>query len=183
VEECFWRRIQGLQAQTLPPDEILVIDDGLRDSSPQIAPSDAGVMRMPHPAKKGLAAARSTAFRAARSEFVALDDDYVPEPTWLVELVKQLADPTAAGVGGNLTGGCSGAGPIACGQCICSCTGAVCRSRIPYTCSAATISLASPSLWSWEATTRPGALKFRSTLGLRFGIAANLAADLWLRTT
>ena len=106
VAECLPYCIQGLLAQTLPPDEILVIDDGSRDSSPQIASSYSGVTLVRHPTNKGLAAARNTAFRAARNEFVAsIDADCVPEPTWLAELVKHMADPTVAGVGGKLTEG------------------------------------------------------------------------------
>jgi GT2 family glycosyltransferase len=100
------RCIEGLLAQTLPANEILVIDDGSVDSSPQIASSYPSVTLIRHPANKGLAAARNTAFRAARNEFVAsLDADCVPEPTWLAELVKHMADPAVAGVGGKLTEG------------------------------------------------------------------------------
>lgn len=106
VAEYLPRCLEGLLAQTLPPDEILVVDDGSQDSSPQIASSYTGVTLIRHPANKGLAAARNTAFRSARNEFVAsLDADCVPEAAWLAELVKHMADLSVAGVGGKLTEG------------------------------------------------------------------------------
>ncbi len=37
VGEFLARSIESLQAQTIPPDEILVIDDGSRDNSAEIA--------------------------------------------------------------------------------------------------------------------------------------------------
>jgi GT2 family glycosyltransferase len=106
VAQYLSRCLEGLLTQTLLPDEILVVDDGSRDSSPQIASSYTGVTLIRHAANEGLATARNTAFRAARNELVAsLDADCVPEPTWLAELIKNMADPTVAGAGGKLTEG------------------------------------------------------------------------------
>jgi glycosyltransferase involved in cell wall biosynthesis len=106
VAEYLSRCIEGLLAQSLPPDEILVIDDGSRDNSSQIASSYRAVTLIRHPDNRGLAAARNTAMHAARNELVAsLDADCVADPSWLAELAKNMADPAIVGVGGKLMEG------------------------------------------------------------------------------
>ena len=98
------RSVNSLLAQTLPPDEILVIDDGSRDNSAEIAAAYKGVTVIRHTVNKGLAAARNTAMKAARNDFVAsLDADCIAHPAWLSELAKNMDDPRLAGVGGKLT--------------------------------------------------------------------------------
>jgi N-acetylglucosaminyltransferase len=100
------RSIESLLAQTLPPAEILVIDDGSTDSSAQIAQRYSQVTVVRHPRNSGLAAARNTAFRTARSEWVAsLDADCLAQPSWLEKLAPHLHDPKIAGVGGFLLEG------------------------------------------------------------------------------
>jgi glycosyltransferase involved in cell wall biosynthesis len=100
------RAVEGVLAQTLPADEILVIDDGSRDATCEIASRYPSVRVVKHERNRGLAAARNTAFRTARNEFVAsLDADCVPDPGWLSALAPHLADPQVAGVGGRLIEG------------------------------------------------------------------------------
>jgi glycosyltransferase involved in cell wall biosynthesis len=100
------RSIESLLAQTLAPAEILVIDDGSSDGSAEIAARYSAVTLVRHERNRGLAAARNSAFRAARSELVAsLDADCVADPAWLANLAPQLQDPAIAGVGGSLTEG------------------------------------------------------------------------------
>ena len=100
------RAIEGLLAQTHPFDEILVIDDGSRDNSPEIARRYPQVTLIQHPTNKGLAAARNTAMRSARNEFVAsVDADVVPDPNWIATLIPHLNDPKVAGAGGFLLEG------------------------------------------------------------------------------
>ena len=97
------RSIEGVLAQTHPVDEILVIDDGSRDATPEIATRYPAVTLVRHERNRGLGATRNTAFRAARNEFVAsLDADCVLEPGWLARLVPHLNDPKVVGVGGRL---------------------------------------------------------------------------------
>jgi cellulose synthase/poly-beta-1,6-N-acetylglucosamine synthase-like glycosyltransferase len=104
--EFLVRSIESLQAQTLQPDEILVIDDGSRDNSAEIAAAHKGVKLLRHTVNKGLAAARNTAVQAARNDFVAsIDADCVAHSSWLSELAKNMDDPRLAGVGGKLTEG------------------------------------------------------------------------------
>jgi len=63
--------IESILAQTLAPVEILVIDDGSTDDSAKIAGRYSQITLVRHERNCGLAAARNTAFRLARSEFVA----------------------------------------------------------------------------------------------------------------
>jgi glycosyltransferase involved in cell wall biosynthesis len=106
VAEFLPKSIESILAQSLPPDEILVIDDGSRDASPEIAARYPQVTLIRHERNLGLAAARNTAFRSARNEFVAsLDADCVADPNWLAGLLVHFADPKIAGVGGRLIEG------------------------------------------------------------------------------
>jgi GT2 family glycosyltransferase len=96
--------IESLLAQSLAPAEILVIDDGSADNSVEIAARYPAVTLLRHEKNRGLAAARNTAFRTARCEFVAaLDADCVADPTWLASLVRHFQNPKIAGVGGSLS--------------------------------------------------------------------------------
>lgn len=94
--------IQALLAQTRPPDEVLVIDDGSSDNSVELA-SRFPVRIIRHKKNKGLAAARNTAFANATHPLVgAIDADVLPDPTWLEYLLEHFADHRVAGVGGRL---------------------------------------------------------------------------------
>lgn len=106
VAQFLPRSIESLLAQTLPPAEILVIDDGSTDLSVQVAGSYPRVTIVRHAHNSGLAAARNTAFRSARFEWVgSLDADCVAEPSWLEKLALHLPDRKIAGVGGYLLEG------------------------------------------------------------------------------
>ncbi|MGB8493872.1 MAG: glycosyltransferase family 2 protein [Candidatus Acidiferrum sp.] len=106
VAKFLARAIESLRAQTYGADEIIVIDDGSQDETVEIARRFPQVKVIRHDANRGLGAARNTAVRTARNEFVAsLDADCVAEPEWLAALVAALADPKVAGVGGKLTEG------------------------------------------------------------------------------
>ena len=94
--------IRALFAQTRPPDEVLVIDDGSGDNSVALA-SRFPVRVICHKENKGLAAARNTAFANATYSLVgAIDADVLPEPTWLEYLLTHFVDPHVAGVSGRL---------------------------------------------------------------------------------
>lgn len=98
--------IESLQAQTLAPDQIVVVDDGSRDQTAEIASRYSQVTLVRLERNVGLAAARNTAFCTARNELVAsLDADCVAEPNWLARMVIHLDDPNVVGVGGRLIEG------------------------------------------------------------------------------
>ena len=79
-------------AQTTPPAEVIVVDDGSTDDTAEIARAH-GVTVISRP-NGGISSARNTGIRAARSEYVALldaDDVWLPE-----KLEVQLAALAAA---------------------------------------------------------------------------------------
>lgn len=112
--------LPALMSQTQPVTEIILVDDGSADSSAELAeaihakyfdlpthPWPVRVVR--HGVNKGLAAARNTGVREARTALVAsVDADVKAEPTWLAELVREFEqNPAIAGVGGHLSEGCT----------------------------------------------------------------------------
>ncbi len=102
VEEYLARAIEGVLRQSYGVDEVLIIDDGSRDRTLEIA-SCYPVQVVRHERNRGLAAARNTAFRSARNDLVAaLDADCVPEPDWLEKLVPLLEQKAVAAAGGRL---------------------------------------------------------------------------------
>jgi len=102
AERYLARTLEGALGQTHPLDEILVIDDGSRDRTGEIA-SRYPVRVVRHDRNRGLAAARNTGFRSARNELVAsLDADCVAAPDWLEKLLPHLDDPKIAGTSGRL---------------------------------------------------------------------------------
>ncbi len=106
VSEFLPRSIESLLAQSHPPDEILIIDDGSRDATPEIAQRYPQITLIRHERNRGLAAARNTAFQKARNEYVAsIDADVVADPNWLAALIPNMQNPKIAGVGGRLIEG------------------------------------------------------------------------------
>lgn len=93
--------LDGVLKQTYPVGEILIVDDASTDRTIDIA-SKFPVKIIRQPENKGLACARNTAIKNAKSEFVAsLDADCVPEKDWLEKLMSNF-DLKVAGVGGSL---------------------------------------------------------------------------------
>lgn len=98
IEFC----LDGVLRQTYRIDEIIVVDDGSTDKTDEIV-SKFPVRIIKHKINKGLAAARNTAIRNAKGEFIAaLDADCVPEADWLENLMKNFTSQGIAGVGGRL---------------------------------------------------------------------------------
>ncbi len=93
------RALAALQAQTLSPAEIIVVDDG---SVPPLTVPD-GVRLLRHETNRGLAAARNTALSAATGDLLFfIDADVVPAPDCLAQLGATLpAD--AAGCGATIS--------------------------------------------------------------------------------
>ena len=70
--------LQSVLAQTLPPDEVIVVDDGSNDRTAQIvaevAAQAAVSFQYVYQTNQGSAAARSHGVRLARSELIAFQD-------------------------------------------------------------------------------------------------------------
>ena len=94
--------IESLLAQTLPADEIVVVDDGSRDATPEIARQyPARVVQ--HPTNRGLAAARNSGILAASGEIIVfLDADALADEDLIKNLLPYYSDSRVGGVGGRV---------------------------------------------------------------------------------
>ncbi|MFP4003170.1 MAG: glycosyltransferase family 2 protein [Alphaproteobacteria bacterium] len=87
--------LEALRAQTVPPFEVIVVDNGSTDESAEVARSFGGVDVICEP-RPGSYAARNAGLHRAEGEFVAFtDSDCIPAPGWLANLLA-----AAAGRGG-----------------------------------------------------------------------------------
>ena len=88
-------------AQTLPPDEVVVVDNSSNDETAVLAASaGATVVSEPQP---GSYRARNLGWRSTTSEIVAFTDvDCLPDTTWLRELTQPFVDPSVVAVGGAI---------------------------------------------------------------------------------
>ena len=103
--------LEGLARLRYPDYEVIVVDDGSRDSTAAIAKEyDCVLIRTEN---RGLSNARNTGLAKATGEIVAyIDDDAYPDPDWLTYLAATFLTTPHAGVGGpNLAP--PGDGPIA----------------------------------------------------------------------
>ena len=89
------RSIQSIQQQTVRPLEILVVDDGSKDNTAEVAEASGDLVRVIRQANGGPAAARNTGAREARGEWLAfLDSDDAWIPTKLEQQIAALDDST-----------------------------------------------------------------------------------------
>jgi glycosyltransferase involved in cell wall biosynthesis len=97
--ETLGRCLAALSKQTLPPGEILVVDDGSRDETAEIA--NLYSVRVISQANAGPAAARNTGAQAARGDLILFTDaDCAPALDWVERMVAPFADPVVAGAKG-----------------------------------------------------------------------------------
>jgi len=83
-------------AQTRPPMECLVIDDGSTDATPDVVRELGDAVRYERQERAGVSAARNRGARLARGALVGfLDHDDVWSPTKLERQLEALRDPTA----------------------------------------------------------------------------------------
>ncbi len=85
------RALASVAAQTTPPDEVIVVDDGSTDGTAEIA-EGLGATVVRHDRPRGSGPARSTGIRAASSRWIAFldsDDEWFPRH---LEYVTSHAD-------------------------------------------------------------------------------------------
>ncbi|NUQ10859.1 MAG: glycosyltransferase [Gemmatimonadaceae bacterium] len=95
LREC----LDGISRLRYPDYEVIVIDDGSRDHSAEIAREfDVRLISTPN---QGLSAARNLGAREATGRIVAyIDDDATPDPDWLLYLARTYASGDFVAVGG-----------------------------------------------------------------------------------
>jgi glycosyltransferase involved in cell wall biosynthesis len=90
------RCLAALAQLEYPGLEVLVVDNAPSDDRAFEVARRAGVRYLVEPIP-GLSRARNTGARACSSEVIAfIDDDAVPDPTWLAHLAAQFDDPDVA---------------------------------------------------------------------------------------
>jgi starch synthase len=81
--ELLARCLDGIAAQTVPPEEVLIVDNAPSDGATAKLAAERGVRYVEEPCP-GLDFARNRALREATGDVLAfLDDDVVPDPHWL----------------------------------------------------------------------------------------------------
>ncbi len=96
LEAC----LESLGKIDYPDYEVILVDDGSTDNTPEIAARFPGV-RYLHQTNHGLSHARNTGAAAARGEiFAYTDSDCMADVDWLYFLVSTLLSGDYAGVGG-----------------------------------------------------------------------------------
>ena len=97
--------IESLLAQTRMPDEIVLVDDGSKDSTAEIIERYAkhySVIRLIRNFNQGPAASRNIAWRAAQTDIaIFTDGDCVPESDWIEKLLKPFTSEKVAAVAGT----------------------------------------------------------------------------------
>ncbi|MEX2558077.1 MAG: glycosyltransferase [Actinomycetota bacterium] len=93
--------LDALSAQReAPPFEVIVVDNGSRDATPELVRSHVMGARLENETSRGPYAARNTGIATARGELVAFTDaDCLPDPRWLAEGVAVIDS------GADLAGG------------------------------------------------------------------------------
>jgi GT2 family glycosyltransferase len=95
--------LAAVLAQSVIPQQILVVDDCSTDRSAEIASGFSKVECLRHPRNLGLGAARNTALDAVHHPLVAsLDSDVVPSEFWLERLLVALLRAPLIGAFGPL---------------------------------------------------------------------------------
>jgi len=93
--------LTSLQRLNYPDYEVLLVDDGSNDSTPEIA-KELPSVRYLRQSNQGLSAARNAGIRAAKGEIVAFtDDDCRADEDWLYYLVNDLLRGNFAAIGGH----------------------------------------------------------------------------------
>jgi GT2 family glycosyltransferase len=93
--------VRSVQAQRVPPHEILLVIDHNPSLHARLAGALPEVQVVENRGEQGLSGGKNTGVALAGGEVVAfLDDDAVAEPDWLGQLLAGYSKPEVVGVGG-----------------------------------------------------------------------------------
>lgn len=100
IERC----LDALQRQSLPPLEVIVVDNASSDGSAELVARAYPWVRLIRSKKNlGFAGGCNVGWHSARGEFVAtLNPDTEPSPGWLEALVASLAGDSGVGMAASL---------------------------------------------------------------------------------
>lgn len=88
IQEC----LQSIVTQTVPPDEVIVVDNNCTDQTIQIA-SQYSFVRIVKERRQGIAPARDAGFNAVHSELIArIDADTVLPADWVERVLDIYAE-------------------------------------------------------------------------------------------
>lgn len=103
--ESLARCLRALEAQTVAPAEVVVVDQApTEDARAAAGAAGLGGVRYLEQARLGLSASRNLALSSARGSVLAVtDDDCAPDPDWLAEVGAALArEPRPGAVTGPI---------------------------------------------------------------------------------
>lgn len=101
--EVLGSAIASVQAQTLPPDDVILVIDHNPTLYERAHKAFAGVRVIENHEDRGLSGARNSGIAATSADIlVFMDEDAQAEPSWLARLIALYDDPHVLGVGGAI---------------------------------------------------------------------------------
>ena len=100
--ELLQKCVAAIRRLNCPPTEILVVDNSEGDEATRRVAQDSEARYSIEP-MRGLSRARNHGIRECRTEIIVfLDDDVLPEPDWLGNLIAPFSDPETAATTGRV---------------------------------------------------------------------------------
>ncbi|MBC8096757.1 MAG: glycosyltransferase, partial [Akkermansiaceae bacterium] len=93
--------LESLERLNYPDYEIILVDDGSTDTTPEIAAAFQNIRCVRHERNLGLSVARNSGIVTGNGEIIAFtDSDCRADPDWLYYLIGDLLESEFAGIGG-----------------------------------------------------------------------------------
>ena len=97
--------LEALRWQTMTSFEVVVVVGPCSDETERLLQSYAETIRVVHNLERNVSMSRNIGITASMGDILAfIDDDEIPEPTWLEELVAGFTDDSVGAVGGAVLG-------------------------------------------------------------------------------